>query len=215
MEIAGAPEERTAREGNLRAGLRLEWVTIGYNCLEAGAAVGFGLLAGSIALLGFGFDSVIEVAAAGIVLWRLKLEAGSADPEAHERAERRALRFVGVTFLLLAAWVVYESVSGLATGQAPARTLGGVVLAALSLVVMPVLAGAKRRVADRIGSRALRADAMETAVCAWLSAALLVGLSLNEWLGWWWADPAGALLMVPLMLREGLEGVRGETCCEA
>lgn len=203
-----------ARAGDLALGLRLEWLTIGYNVLEAVAAVAAGFFAGSIALVGFGFDSVIEVAAATVVLWRLKVEFAGGDPEAHERAETRALRFVGSTFLLLAAYVLYESARSLIGGEAPSESVPGIVIAVLSLIVMPALAVAKRRVADRIGSRSLRADAMETFVCAWLSFALLLGLALNALLGWWWADPIAAAAMIPLMVKEGLEGLRGEACCD-
>lgn len=202
------------RRADLARGLRLEWLTIGWNVVEAFVAIGLGLVAGSIALVGFGGDSIIEVAAAVVVLWRLKVEFGGADPEAYERAERRALRFVGVTFLVLAAYVIVEAGLTLLAREPTAESPGGIVLAALSLVVMPALAIAKRRVADRIGSRALRADAVETFVCAWLSFALLLGLALNALAGWWWVDPAAALLMTPLMLKEGFEALRGEACCD-
>ena len=200
-------------EEDLRIGLRLEWFTIAYNVLEGVAAIGFGLLAGSIALVGFGFDSAIEVAAAGIVVWRLRVQLRHDDPEAHEAAEMRALRLVGVTFLLLAAYVLYESVGSLIGREAPSESLPGIVIAALSLIVMPALAWAKRRAAGRIGSGAMRADSVQTAVCAWLSFALLLGLGLHSAFGWWWADPIAALIMVPLMLKEGTGALRGESCC--
>lgn len=202
--------EATARTGSLRKAIGLEWLLIGYNALEAVAAVAFGILAGSIALVGFGLDSVIEVAAALILVWRLRLELKGRD---FENAERLAHRFVGVTFFALAAYVIYESVRKFIAAESPEESVPGIVLAALSLVVMPLLGFAKLRLARRLGSGALRADAMETFVCAWLSFALLLGLSLHALFGLWWADPVAALCMIPLMLKEGWEGIRGEGCC--
>jgi divalent metal cation (Fe/Co/Zn/Cd) transporter len=194
-----------AKEYLRRRAIRLEWLTIVWNSAEAIIALVAGWLAGSIALVGFGLDSVIETAAGVALLWRLRQRG-----ELESRAESRALRVVGWTFFALAAYVSFESARDLWQHLAPQESLVGIFLAAVSLVVMPLLGAAKRRVACTMGSRALAADAMETWLCAYLSFALLLGLALNAWLGWWWADPVAALAMVPLMLREGWEAVRGE-----
>jgi len=194
----------------LRVALWLLGFTLVYNVIEAGVAVWAGVGADSIALLGFGLDSVIECAAAAVVLWRVWVEARSRDEEEVERAERRVLRFVGVTFLVLAAYVTTEAALTLTSGDRPDASFAGTILAGASLVVMPALAWGKLRVADRMGSVALRAEARETLACAYLSFALLIGLVLNAALGWWWADPVAALAMVPWLVVEGLEGIRGE-----
>ncbi len=196
----------------LRRGLGLVRLTMAYNVVEAGVATWAGFAAGSIALVGFGFDAVIEFAAAAVLLWRLGVEARGADHETVERTEVRVLRFVGFTFLLLAAYVVFEAATTLFRSEAPSESPVGLALATLSLVIMPVVAWSKLRVADRLGSRSLRAEAKETLACSMLSLTLLVGLGLNSWLGWWWADPVAALAMVPWLIREGLEGLRGERC---
>jgi divalent metal cation (Fe/Co/Zn/Cd) transporter len=194
----------------VRRALWLVGATLAYNVIEAVIAVWAGTEADSIALLGFGLDSVIECAAAAVLLWRLWVETGSHDAERIEKAERRAHRFVGLTFLALAAYVVVQAALNLAWGERPESSMVGIVLAAASLVVMPLLAWAKLRTAAGLGSGALRAEARETLACAYLSFALLLGLTLNAAAGWWWADPVAALFMVPWLIREGLEGVRGE-----
>ena len=191
-----------------RQALRLEYLTVGYNALEAGVAIGFGLAAGSVALVGFGLDSIIESLSGLVLIWRL---AGRAQSAAHAaRKERRAVRFVGLTFLLLGGYVFYEAVEKLIGGQPPARSLPGVLLALVSLAVMPWLARRKRRLGERMGSRALVADAKETLACAWLSAALLLGLGANYLWGFWQADPLAGLVIVWFLLREGMENLRGE-----
>lgn len=197
----------------LRSGVRLEWLTIGWNSVEALVALGAGLLAGSIALVGFGLDSVIETAAGFMVLWRVLREVGGAAEAKVLRAERRALGFVGITFLALAAYICYESGAKLWRQEAPAESWVGIALAMCSAIVMPLLAARKRAVARALGSRALAADAVETAVCAYLSVTLLLGLGANALFGWWWADPVAALAMVPLIVKEGVEALRGEACC--
>jgi divalent metal cation (Fe/Co/Zn/Cd) transporter len=194
----------------VRRALWLVGATLAYNVIEAVVAVWAGAEAGSIALLGFGLDSVIECAAAAVLLWRLRVETRSDDPERVETADRRAHRFVGVTFLALAAYVTVEAVVTLNSGDHPGSSPIGIGLAAVSLVIMPVLAWAKLRTAAGLGSGALQAEAKETLACAYLSLALLLGLTLNAAVGWWWADPAAALFMVPWLVREGVEGVRGE-----
>ncbi len=206
---AGAPDGH-ARARLVRRGTYLNLLTLGYNVIEALVSLGAGLVAGSVALIGFGIDSGIEVSAGVAALWRLRLDR---DPERRERSERRTLRLVGALFLLLAAYVTADSAHALLTGEAPARSIVGVVILALSVIVMPLLARAKRRVARGLGSGALVAESMQTSLCAWLSAIALVGVGLNAWLGWWWADPVAALAMVPIIAKEGVEGVRGESDC--
>ncbi|HET9984445.1 MAG TPA: cation transporter [Longimicrobiales bacterium] len=193
----------------IRRGRRLNLLTLGYNVVEAIVSIAAGLAAGSVALVGFGIDSGIEVSASVAALWRLGADR---EPERRERAERRALRIIGVLFLLLAAYVTWESVAALLGREAPERSPVGVAILALSVVVMPVLARAKRRVALAMGSGALVAEAKQTSLCAWLSAIALAGVGLNALLGWWWADPVAALAMVPIIAREGAEALRGEEC---
>ena len=197
----------TDRAMLLRTGLRLEVVTVGWNVLEAVIAITAGWLAGSIALVGFGLDSIIE-SVSGVALYqRLRGEMRAGSAEGSEERERRALWFVGVSFFLIAAYVLYEAATGLLQREQPEHSGVGIALAAASLVVMPLLGGAKLRTARQLGSRALAADAMETFVCSYLSLALLLGLGLNAWLGWWWADAAAGLAMLPLIVREGWEAL--------
>jgi divalent metal cation (Fe/Co/Zn/Cd) transporter len=194
----------------VRRALRLEWLTIGWNSLEAVIAAVAGVLSGSIALLGFGLDSVIEVSSGVALVWRLSQDG---DAGRRERLEEVTLKIVGVSFLALAAYVAYESIGSLWRRDLPEASYAGIALAALSLVVMPVLARAKRRIAGAIGSRALEADSRQTDLCAYLSAILLGGLILNAVWGIWWADPAAALLMTPIIANEGLKAFSGRTCC--
>jgi len=190
-------------------GKRLEYFTIGWNTLEGLVAVIAGAIAGSISLVGFGTDSLIEVISGTALLWRM---AADADAESRERKERLSLRIVGLCFLVLAAYVTVESVSDLIKKNAPEDSIPGIVLACVSLVVMPLLSRAKRKVGAELGSRAMQADARQTDFCLYLSAILLVGLVANAILGWWWADPLSALIMVPIIVREGLQSMKGETC---
>ena len=169
-----------------------------------------GISAGSVALVGFGVDSAIEVTSSIAALWRLRSDA---DDEARERAEHRTLRVIGVCFLVLAAYVLYDAIDTLIGRRAPSHSTVGMVLAALSLAVMPLLARLKRRIASTLESGALEAETRQTEVCAYLSAILLAGLVLNAWLGWWWADPVAGLAMTPLIAKEGWEAIRGRTCC--
>ena len=199
--------ERTAL---VQRGLVLNWATIGYNVVEAIVAIGAGLVSGSVALLGFGLDSVIEVTASGAAQWRLRADF---DARRRERVERASLRIIVWSFLALAAYVVYESADALLHREPPERSIVGLVLLALSAVVMPLLARAKRGVARAMTSRALEADATQTSLCAYLSVIALAGVALNAVLGWWWADPVAALAMVPIIAKEGVEGARGEPHC--
>jgi divalent metal cation (Fe/Co/Zn/Cd) transporter len=198
------------RSAIVRRGKRLTLATIAYNCLEAVLAVGAGLLAGSVALVGFGFDSLIEVSSSVAGLWRLRSDS---TPAARARSERIALRVIGVCFTLLAAYVSIEAVRTLVTREAPDESILGIVIAAGSLIVMPLLARAKRRVAAQLSSSALTAEARQTEICMYLSAILLGGLLLNAILGWWWADPVAALVMAPLIGWEGAQALRGRTVC--
>jgi divalent metal cation (Fe/Co/Zn/Cd) transporter len=196
----------TDRPELLRQGRKLEYFTIGWNMLEAAIAIGAGWLAGSIALVGFGIDSLIESLSGSILLWRLF------SPTQDENREKIALKLVGISFLILAAYVAYDSIKSLLEYEPPQTSLVGIGLSMASLIVMPLLARAKRRSAARLGSRAMRADSRQTDLCAYLSAILLGGLALNALLGWWWADPVAALIMVPIITREGFEGLRGKVC---
>ena len=205
-----AAVSESERKRHVRRGVLLEYFTVFYNSLEALIALIAGFLAGSIALVGFGFDSVIEVTSGSALLWRLKADVNE---PTRERIEKTTLRIVGVSFLALAIYVGYEAITSLVKKVPPSESLPGIILAAVSLVVMPLLARAKRRVAGRIRSAALTADAKQTDFCAYLSAILLCGLVLNALLGWWWADPAAAVVMVPIIAREGVEAIRGRTCC--
>jgi divalent metal cation (Fe/Co/Zn/Cd) transporter len=200
--ITGSTDSATG----LREGRRLEYLTIGWNVIEGVVSIGAGLVAGSTALVGFGVDSAIESVSGAVLLWRLQDDACHADREA------RALRLVGLSFFLLAAWVGFESVRTLMLREPPNASTIGITIAALSLLVMPWLAYRKRRVAAVLGSRALESDSRQTSLCAYLSAILLGGLVLNATLGWWWADPVAALLMVPIIVAEGRRAFRGETC---
>lgn len=198
----------------LRIALWLVVATLVYNVVEAVVALWSGAEAGSVALLGFGLDSVIETAAAGVLLWRLSLEARGADAERIRQTEHRVHRFVGVTFILLAVYVSGQAGWTLWARQAPEESVVGIVLALASLTLMPLVALGKLRAAKEIGSAALRAEAKETIACSYLSFALLVGLAANAAYGWWWADPAAALCMVPWLVKEGREGMGAQDCCE-
>ena len=174
-------------------------------------AIVAGAIAGSISLVGFGIDSFMEVTSGSVLLWRMSVDA---DVLRREQNERRALRVVGVCFLLLAAYIAYESATDLRSKRAPEHSIAGIVLACVSLVVMPLLSRAKRKVGRALGSAAMQADAKQTEFCTFLSAILLAGLLLNAVFGLWWADPAAALIMVPIIAKEGIEGVQGKACDE-
>ena len=202
----------TGRDVWLRRALLLVGLTAAYNAVEAIIAVVAGMLAGSIALVGFGLDSVIELAAGIAVLVRMRTEAAGADRERVERAERHVRRFVGWTFLLLAGYVTIEAGSGLWRREVPGESVVGLLLAAVSLIAMPLLAWGKMRAAAALGSRALAAEAKETLACAYLSGCLLLGLGLHVGLGWWWADGVAALAMVPWLVHEAKEAMEEDPC---
>jgi cation diffusion facilitator family transporter len=188
-----------------RRALWLEYVTVGWNVIEGVVAIGAGLLAGSVALIGFGVDSSIEVISALGLLWRLRKAGPDATVQEESGAERRALYVVAATFFLLAAYITFEAVTALIGREEPDRSTVGLVLSVLSLVIMPALAWWKQRTGREMGSRALVADAAETWVCSYLSVALLAGVGLYALFGWWWADPVGALAMLPVILWQGWE----------
>jgi divalent metal cation (Fe/Co/Zn/Cd) transporter len=200
-----------SRPAIVRRGLLLNYFTIGYNVVEAVISVAAGAVSGSVALVSFGVDSGIEVTSSLAAHWRLRADL---DPERRERVERLTRRIIGWSFLALAAYVVVESVTTLWQRQAPEAGPVGLVILALSVLVMPAIAHASRKVARALGSRALEADAAQTSLCAYLSVLGLTGVGLNVALGWWWADPVAALGMVPIIANAGLEGLRGEAACD-
>ena len=200
------------RQDFVLRGKRLEYFTIAWNSIEAFVAMFAGASAGSIALLGFGLDSLIEVTSGSAVLWRLHLD----NPKRRERAERISLKIVGACFLALAVYIIVDSAMSLLSHEAPAHSVMGIVLMVASLIVMPLLSRAKRKVSRALGSAAMNADATQAAICSYLSAIVLAGLLANYLVGWWWADSTAALVMVPLISWEGIEAIRGHTCahCE-
>lgn len=185
----------------------LAWVGLGWHGIEAAVAIAAGVVAGSVALVGFGADSLIELAAGLVVLWRLA--------SSRAIAERRAQQMIAVSFYVLSAYVAVEAIRSLAAGDQPAVSWVGIGLSIVTLVTMPPLATAKARVADALGSSATKSESRQTMLCAYLSAGLLLGLSLNALLGWWWADPVTALGIAVVALKEGRDAWRGESCCTA
>jgi divalent metal cation (Fe/Co/Zn/Cd) transporter len=188
----------------------LNYATMAYNSLEAIVAIGAGALAGCVALIGFGVDSVIELTAGVTALWRLRADHSA---ERRARAELSSLRVIGLCFIALAIYVGVDAARSLIARSAPDASRVGIILAIASLGIMPWLATAKRRIAFQLRSGALAAEARQTMICTYLSAILLGGLALNALLGWWWADPVAGLAMVPLITWEGIEGLRGRSPC--
>ena len=197
------------RKAIVRRGRRLEYFTIAWNSIEGLVAVVIGLIAGSISLVGFGLDSFIEVTSGSALLWRMSVDA---DAQRREGNEKRALRIVGLCFLLLAVYIAYESSMDLVSRRAPEHSLPGIILACVSLMVMPLLSKAKGNVGRAMGSAAMHADAKQTEFCAYLSAILLGGLLLNALFGLWWADPVAAIVMTPIIAKVGLESLQGKAC---
>lgn len=193
----------------LKKALFLSWFTIGYNILEGVLSIFFGMLAGSVALVGFGLDSFVESLSGGVMVWRISgFEKTSSDEE--ERKERRALTLIGWTFFILAAYVVYESVKKLYLREAPEESLPGIIIAAVSAIAMPILYVQKKRTGIALGMRSLIADSKETLACTFLSISLLIGLGLNYLLGWWWADPLTGLVVAYFLFNEGKESLETE-----
>jgi divalent metal cation (Fe/Co/Zn/Cd) transporter len=198
----------------LRRALHLEYATVGWNIVEGIVAIGAALAAGSIALLGFGVDSFVETASGGVLIWRLRAEQRARDEAAIERLDRRAHRLVGLSLFLLAGYVALDASWALWAREAPEASWVGIALTSVSIGAMGWLARAKRSAASALRSRALAADSFQTTACFWLSVLTLSGVGLNTLLGWWWADPAAALAMTPVLVREGREAWRGEDCCD-
>jgi divalent metal cation (Fe/Co/Zn/Cd) transporter len=201
--------QRSEREKIAARGKRLEYFTIAWNCIEGLVAVIAGAVAGSISLVGFGLDSFIEVTSGATLLWRMSVDAQEVE---REHNEKLALRIVGACFVSLSLYILFESLSDLVARRAPQHSVAGIALAIVSLIVMPLLSRAKRRVGNSLQSAAMHADAKQTEFCTYLSAILLGGLLLNAAFGLWWADPAAGLIMAPLILREGIEGLRARSC---
>jgi divalent metal cation (Fe/Co/Zn/Cd) transporter len=200
--MAGAMTTAKQRRTLRRRGFWLEYASMAWMTVEAAAAITAGILASSIALVGFGLDSVIEFAAAAIVVWQLRSDS--------EERETRAVRLIGVTFFVLAAYLIAEGIRDLVSHARPEQSVLGVTVTAAALVVMPSLAWAKHRTGRALGNRTLIADAAESALCAFTSGAALVGVGLSIWVGWWWADPAAALVIAALAIREGVEAWEDE-----
>jgi divalent metal cation (Fe/Co/Zn/Cd) transporter len=209
--VGGGELSDAGRTALVRRGQFLSRMSLAYNTLEGLVSIGVGAMAGSISLVGFGVDSVIEVSSSVAALWRLRVDA---NVRSRARVEALTLRFIGLSFLALVLYIIVDAGRALYLREPPERTVPGIIIAALSVVIMPVLARAKRQVGIRLGSRALTADAMQTSLCTWLSAIVLVGLGLNALFGWWWADPVAAICMTPIIAKEGIEGLRGEDHCD-
>jgi divalent metal cation (Fe/Co/Zn/Cd) transporter len=203
--------DAVTRSQQLQRGLLLEYLTVAWNIIEGIVAVASGAASGSIALVGFGIDSFIETFSGVILLWRLRAEHHGHDAE---RVERQSLKLVGVSFMLLAAYVAFDSSKSLIGREAPEHSVVGIVIAVLSLIVMPWLAYQKRKTAGNLASASLIADSRQSSLCAYLSVILLAGLLLNALVGWWWADPVAGVCMVPIITKEGIEALRGETCSD-
>lgn len=197
------------RAALVRKGLLLNYATLSYNALEAILSISAALLSGSVALLGFGLDSVVEVGSSITAQWRLRVDV---DAKHRAHADKRALEIIGATFLLLASYVTYDSVTALWNREAPEGSRFGIGILVLSLIVMPWLARQRRKVARQLGSRALEADAKQTSLCVYLSAIALAGVGANSLFGYWWADSLAALGMVPIIATEGIEAMRGDLC---
>jgi divalent metal cation (Fe/Co/Zn/Cd) transporter len=202
---------KATRTDLIEKGRRLDYFTAAWNSLEALVSIIAGIVAGSVALVGFGIDSLIEVASGAALLWRLHHDLNASR---REQVERTALRIVGGCFILLSLYILHDSGSTQLRYETPERSIPGIVIAAAAVIVMPLLARAKRQVAVGIGSEALHADSRQADFCGYLSAILLVGLVLNATAGWWWDDPVAGLVMVPIIAREGVAGLRGKACCD-
>jgi divalent metal cation (Fe/Co/Zn/Cd) transporter len=208
--------ETALRAASVRAGIRIEWLTIGWMIVEAAVAIGGGVAARSIALVAFGVDSVIELASAAVVLARLRAEerGTGAAPERAAHAETQAAKLVGWSLIALAIYVVIRSAQDLLTHAAPESSPAGIAVAVAALFVMPALVRAKRRISSELRSAALRGDAAEGIVCVYMAGTLLAGLALRAAFGWWWADPVAALGIVYFIVREGREALAGrDPCC--
>ncbi len=211
VEVRSRKSLKSEERANLvRRAKLLAWLGVGWHGIEAAVAVGAGIVAGSIALVGFGADSLIEAIAGFILIWRFAAPRASS-----ENAERRAQKLIGASFYLIATYVGFESLRTFIIAGHPEVSWIGIGLAAVTLLTMPPLAIAKGRVGDRLDSSATRSEGRQNMLCAYLSAALLVGLGANALFGWWWADPVTALLIAGVAVKEGRESWRGDSCCAA
>ncbi len=210
IQLGRRPQKTAEQERLVRRAKQLAWLGVGWHGIEAAVAVGAGLVAGSIALVGFGADSLIESLAGFILLWRF-----AASRATSEDAERRAQKLIALSFYLIAAYVGFEAVRNLLTGDRPEASWVGIGLAAITLMTMPPLAIAKGRIGEKLGSSATKSEGRQNMLCAYLSVALLVGLGANALLGLWWADPVTALGIAGVAVKEGRESWRGESCCTA
>ena len=209
--LLGTPASRARM---LTRALRLEYLTVGWNVIEGVVAITAALAAGSVALLAFGIDSFVECASGAILIWRLRAEKTAQDAAAIARLDRRAHQLVGWSLFALAAWVLFDASKALYTQERPDPSVIGIVLLVLSIGAMYWLAKAKRRAALALESRALEADSFQTSACFWLSIVGLAGVGLNAAFGLWWADPVAALGIAVLLVKEGRQGLRGESCCD-
>jgi divalent metal cation (Fe/Co/Zn/Cd) transporter len=203
--------DHSRRSRVVRRGRWLQYATLASCSLEAIVALAAGWAGHSVALVGFGLDSAIEVTSGAAVLWRLQQDH---DPHRRAAAERMALRIVGWCFVALALYIAGDSAVTLWRREIPARSWAGIAVAVFSIVFMPLLARAKRRVAAELNSAAVQADSKQSELCAWLSVILLAGVGLNRAFGWWWADPVAGLAMVPIILIEGRRALHGKQCCD-
>ena len=210
IQLGRKPGRTVERDRLVRRARQLAWLGIGWHGVEAAVAIGAGLAASSIALIGFGADSLIESLAGVILIWRF-----AASRAASDEAERRAQKLIALSFYLLAAYVGFESLRTLLTVERPEASWVGIGQAAVTLVTMPRLAIAKGRIGEKLGSSATKSEGQQNMLCAYLSAALLVGLGANALFGLWWADPVTALLIAGVAVKEGRESWRGESCCTA
>lgn len=202
----------STRLGLVHRGLRLEYLTVGWNVIEGVVSIAAALAAGSVALLGFGIDSFVETASGLVLIWRLRAERQALNPEEIEHLDRRAHKLVGLSLFMLAAYIAFDAAKALITKERPEPTVTGIAITSLSLAVMWWLARAKRRTAEALESRALQADSFQSTACVWLSVITLFGIGLNAVLGWWWADPIAALGMTWFLVSEGREAWRFEEC---
>jgi divalent metal cation (Fe/Co/Zn/Cd) transporter len=203
--------EQQSRSALVISGKHLEYFTIIWHLLEGAISLVAGLVSGSLSLVGFGVDSLIELASAVAVWWRMAVDDRV---EHRERNEKLTLRLIGASFIALAGYLIFESVASFVNKKAPEPSVPGIVIAVLSLIVMPLLSRAKRNVAAQLKSPAMKADATQADFCAYLSAILLVGLLVNFQFGWWWADPVAALTMAVIIGNEGIKSSLGDPCCE-
>jgi divalent metal cation (Fe/Co/Zn/Cd) transporter len=204
-----------SRARTLSHALRLEYLTVGWNVVEGVVAIAAALAAGSVALLAFGIDSFVECASGAVLIWRLRAERTAENAAAIERLDRRAHQLVGWSLFALATWVVFDASKALYTQERPETSIVGMVILVISIAAMYWLARAKRRAAAALKSRALEADSFQTSACFWLSVVGLVGIGLNAAFGLWWADPVAAFGIAVLLVKEGRQGLRGESCCDS